>query len=181
MDENEKTINETNDKSNEKKSVPGFLKSVIIEYKVLFIIMLTIIIVYNVTFRVFLQMVTVPSESMENTIQVGDHAIGVRNADIERQDIIIFWCESEQSVYIKRVIGIPGDKVEITPDSVIVNGAKLDEPYLKEKIDDDDPLVCELAENEYFVMGDNRYGSIDSREFGPVKESDIQSKVIKIY
>lgn len=111
----------------------------------------------------------VPSESMEDTIQVGDRIIGYRlsylNKDPVRGDIAIFrFPDDETQLYIKRIIGMPGDTVEIREGKVYLNGADqpLDEPYVK-----DTPTgnygPYQVPENGYFMMGDNRNRSADSR------------------
>lgn len=89
----------------------------------------------------------------------------------ERGDIVVFHYPLEpESDFIKRVIGVPGDVVEITNQQVYVNAQALNEPYINEPCD---PSHCrddrwELDAGQYFVMGDNRNASRDSRAFGPV-------------
>ena len=83
---------------------------------------------------------------------------------------------------IKRVIGLPGDVVEIRDRLVYVNGAALDEPYIKEPCQRRcRDAVWTLGEGEYFVMGDNRNNSNDSRAFGPVPLGNIVGEVIFRY
>ncbi len=111
----------------------------------------------------------VPTESMEDTIYVGDRVIGLRPAYAistpQRQDIIIFkYPDDETQLYVKRVIGLPGDTVVIRAGKVYLNGAStpLDEPYVKSS-EKDDYGPYTVPENCYFVMGDNRDHSWDSR------------------
>jgi signal peptidase I len=91
----------------------------------------------------------------------------------ERGDIVVFhYPGNPQEDYIKRVIGMPGDLVELRDARVYVNGEVLDEPYINEACI---PSICrdnrwEIGENQYFVMGDNRNASSDSRSFGPVDQ-----------
>lgn len=124
----------------------------------------------------------IPSESMENTIMTGDRVFGFRlaygiNADIfgnhisrkmkdpERFDIIIFkYPDDESQLFIKRLIGLPGETVEIRDGKVYINGAQkpLDDSFVPETPRGDyGPYV--VPENSYFMLGDNRENSRDSR------------------
>jgi signal peptidase I len=82
--------------------------------------------------------------------------------------------------FVKRVIGVPGDRVEIRRGTVYVNGRPLDEPYITVQ-DTSDMRQLVLKEKEYFVLGDNRRGSNDSRSWGPVPEEHILGKVWIVY
>ena len=82
--------------------------------------------------------------------------------------------------FVKRVIGVPGDRVEIRKGTVYVNGQSLDEPYITAH-DPSDMSERFLSEKEYFVLGDNRRGSNDSRNWGPVHEELILGKVWIVY
>lgn len=111
----------------------------------------------------------IPSGSMENTIMTGDRVFGNRLAyrfgEPERGDIVIFkYPDNEEELYIKRVIGLPGDKVEIRDGLVYLNDSAkpLEEPYLKETpVGDYGPY--QVPEDGYFMLGDNRNWSKDSR------------------
>lgn len=111
----------------------------------------------------------IPSPSMEDTIMVGDRVLGFRFSywfdDPQRGDIVIFkFPDDERELYVKRVIGLPGDTVEIRAGLVYLNGAAepMAEPYLREPaVGDYGPY--EVPEGYYFVMGDNRNSSYDSR------------------
>ncbi|MBO6133255.1 MAG: signal peptidase I [Lachnospiraceae bacterium] len=110
---------------------------------------------------------TVPSSSMEKTIMTNDRIIGLRFAyikdDPERGDIIIFKYPDDESIlYIKRIIGMPGETVEIRNGVVEIDGEPLDEPYLTVHTEGTwGPY--EVPEGHYFMMGDNRNNSADSR------------------
>ena len=113
----------------------------------------------------------IPSGSMENTIMTNDKLIALRTSywfnDPERGDIIIFkYPDNEEEWYIKRVIALPGETVEVRGGKVYINQSKtpLDEPYIKEEpVDDFGPYT--VPKNGYFVMGDNRNNSNDAREW----------------
>lgn len=112
----------------------------------------------------------VPTGSMIKTIMPGDRVIGSRLAyhfeDPKRSDIIIFHAPDEpETLYVKRIIGLPGDKVTIRDSHVYLNDAEtpLDEPYLKEPMKPAATQEFEVPAGAYFCMGDNRNGSIDAR------------------
>ena len=110
---------------------------------------------------------TVPTSSMENTIMAGDRVIGSRlyytRHDPERGDIIMFDYPDDPSIlYIKRVIGLPGDHIEITGGVVYLNGEPLDEPYLN-VVTEGEWGPYDVPPGCYFMMGDNRNDSADSR------------------
>lgn len=101
----------------------------------------------------------------------------------ERGSVLIFKFPQDTSKYfIKRVIGLPGEKVAISAGAVTIynpahpEGLKLDEPYVK--LTKDDTATYTLNPGEYFVMGDNRFGSADSRIWGPVPTKDIVGRPI---
>jgi len=105
----------------------------------------------------------IPSASMENTLTVKDRIIGCKyDRDYHRGDIVIFHY-NEKKYYIKRIIGIENDVVEIKNHEVYVNGKLLHEPYIKEKIEETDYMKYVVPENSYFFLGDNRNDSEDSR------------------
>ena len=111
----------------------------------------------------------IPSGSMENTIMVGDQIFGSRLSyvfgDPERGDIVIFrYPDNEEELFIKRVIGLPGEKVEIIDGKVYINDSQepLNEDYLKEEPEGSfGPYY--VPEGCYFMLGDNRNWSKDSR------------------
>ncbi|HEY7975512.1 MAG TPA: signal peptidase I [Ktedonobacterales bacterium] len=99
----------------------------------------------------------------------------------QRGDVIVFRPPSAPTErYIKRVIGLPGDTITLTPDQVIVNGVTLDEPYITAappgESENPEPQTFKLSETQYFVMGDNRTNSEDSRFFGPITQHAIIGK-----
>jgi len=99
---------------------------------------------------------------------------------IQRGDIIVFRYPRDISKsYIKRVIGVAGDRVRIVNGKVYVNGQALDEDYVPSDYADDRPYAeLVVPRNTYFVLGDHRTMSSDSREFGPVNERYIYGKAV---
>lgn len=130
----------------------------------------------------------VPSGSMETTIMTGSRMMGLRVtywfSDPQRGDIIVFKYPDDPSEnFVKRVIGTPGDTVEIIGGVTYVNGEKLDEPYLKETPVPRDFGPYEVPEDSYFVMGDNRNNSNDARFWKNtyVPRSSVLGKALFVY
>lgn len=134
---------------------------------------------------------TVPTGSMEHTIEPGDDLFGLRLTyhftDVKRGDIIIFrFPDDESQKYVKRVIGLPGEKVSIQEGKVYIDDSDtpLEEPYLKEKwVQAAGPMEFEVPAGCYFVMGDNRNDSYDSRYWSNtyVSTEEIIGKAYMIY
>jgi signal peptidase I, bacterial type len=127
---------------------------------------------------------SVEGSSMEPTLYNGDQLIVEKFSyyfhDPERYDVIVFPF-SENVSYIKRIIGVPGDIIQIKNGVIYLNGEEMDEHYGKEELIREPGLAEEeivLNEDEYFVLGDNRNASVDSRkeEVGIIKRSQIQGK-----
>ena len=124
----------------------------------------------------------VTGPSMEPTILHGDRLVGSRldagNITLKRGDIVVIdrRRKSSDEWAVKRIVALPGEKIEVEAiGSVLVNGRPLEEPYCKMDCDRDNeaqrPLV--VPENHYYVMGDNRANSLDSRAYGPVPRGRI--------
>ena len=104
--------------------------------------------------------------------------------NIERGDMVVFWFPGDQSKsYIKRVIGLPGDTVVIEAGTVHVNGEPLFEPYVPEEFHDRHTRQAPLKipPDQYFVLGDHRSSSNDSRNWGPVHRRYIYGKAVFVY
>ena len=98
-----------------------------------------------------------------------------------RGEVIVFhFPEDPTRDFVKRVIGVPGDRISLRNGEVFLNGSRLEEPYITSKGNSNADVV-ELEEKEYFVLGDNRRGSNDSRNWGPVPEENILGKVWLVY
>ena len=110
----------------------------------------------------------VPTGSMQSTIMIGDRLIGNRLAylfsDPKRGDIVMFlWPDDESEIFIKRVIGLPGDTVQVLGGQLYINGERYEEDYLNEEMRNEDTELFTVPEDCYFMMGDNRNNSRDSR------------------
>lgn len=142
-----------------------------------------------------LQAFYIPSESMVNTLHVDDRVLvnklSYRFGDVERGDIIVFerppGAGGDIDDFIKRVIALPGETVTLVNGQVFIDGVLLDEPYVEGVqtnpsaaaiisrgcTNTPGPDRCTVAEGWFFVMGDNRNSSVDSRSFGPIVEDTI--------
>ena len=122
---------------------------------------------------------------MEPALKDGDRIIIDRGFEkLERGDIVVFYFPLDQSKsYIKRIIALPNETVEIRDGVVILNGKTFDEPYLDAKTNQSKRSLMELKvpEDAYFVIGDNRDNSSDSRLWGPVQRKLIYGKYVKKY
>jgi signal peptidase I len=142
----------------------------------------------------------IPTSSMEETLLVGDFLLvnkfiyGSKLPFTEIRlpklrgpktgDIIVFKHPTEGKDFIKRCIGLPGDKVEIRNDVVFVNDSPLDEPYkilhgYGGSMSNFGPVT--VPEGHLFMMGDNRHNSYDSRSWGPLDQTHVKGKAMVIY
>jgi signal peptidase I len=103
--------------------------------------------------------------------------------NIDRGDTVVFWFPGDPTKsYIKRVIGMPGDRVEVDDGKVIVNGQALVENYVPPEFRDQSSMPARMVpEDEYFVLGDHRSSSNDSRAWGMVPRRYIYGKAVFIY
>jgi signal peptidase I len=190
MEENRKEIepyNEVGDikgadkKQNGKRKVLSILLDVII-YALIIYTCIYLIPTYVI------QRTIVDGPSMEDTLHNGDHLmvekISYRLDQLNRFDIIVFYPHGRDSdeYYVKRIIGLPGETIQIIGSDIYINGEVLKENYGKEPITyaglAAEPLT--LGDDEYFVMGDNREVSLDSRyeEVGVVPKENIGGRAI---
>lgn len=131
----------------------------------------------------------VPTGSMENTIMPGDRLIGNRLAYLkegpQRGDIVVFhYPDNEKELFVKRVIGLPGESVHIEDAKVYIDGVELEEPYLKEEWTiATGTYDFEVPEDCYLMLGDNRNNSKDARywENKYVNIDKILGKALFIY
>ena len=131
------------------------------------------------------QRTMVSGSSMETTLQDGDNLIvdkiSYRFRDPKRYDIIVFPYKYEENTYfIKRIIGLPGETIQVTDGKIYINGQVLDESYGREVLKSggiaETPIT--LGEDEYFVMGDNRNNSQDSRvsDVGAIHRDELMGR-----
>jgi signal peptidase I len=151
----------------------------------------------------------IPTGSMENNLLIGDHllvnkfvfgpsAFGERPVlpmrDIRRHDVVVFkYPDEPERDFIKRVVGLPGETLELRNKKVFINGQPLDEPYVHflEPASESQEVTSfdvrerygpvRVPEGQYFVMGDNRDNSQDSRYWGFLPRDYIKGKALMIY
>lgn len=120
--------------------------------------------------------VRVDGESMKNTLKNGDILLLYKLGSINRLDIIVLDEEKDNEKIIKRVIGLPGETVAIKKGKIYINDKVIDDEYAYGETSDYDKVT--LEDDEYFILGDNRLISKDSRYFGPIKENEIKGKIV---
>lgn len=169
-------------KNEEDESLGRFILDIII-------IMAIIVGIYYLLFSFVFSNETVSGPSMEPTFQDKDRIVALRHFDLKRNDIVILKAPDEKNaLYIKRVIGLPGDMVTSKNDKLYINGKQVDEPYLHNSLESQAHKQGELytnnftlrrrvPKNSYFVMGDHRNVSKDSRYFGFIKRKAIVGEV----
>ncbi len=151
------------------------------------IVVIMIMIIVNYSRKHLFCFNYIMSSSLENTLMTDDIVFSTRlTDDIDRYEIVSFnfYVDRDSSVYIKRVIGLPGDTVEILNGDVYVNGEKIKDEYVYN--DPYNGALCvgykkyEVPEDSYFMMGDNRHNSYDSRYWDNpfVKKEDIIAKAL---
>jgi signal peptidase I len=124
----------------------------------------------------------IPSQSMVPTLKVQDRVLVnkfiYRFSEPERRDIVVFQSvEGGGEDLIKRVVGLPGDEIAVRGGRLFVNGEPQTEPYVNKKFPDRSTFApTRVPKGHYFMMGDNRANSRDSRFFGPVPEKNIEGE-----
>ena len=157
--------------------IKEFLKDTTKYLIIIVIILFIMLFVFSVT--------QVVGDSMYPTLKDGEvlilNKLKYKFSDIKREDIISLKY-ADTKYLIKRVIGLPGDKVEIISNKLYINGIEYQEEYLKEDLNYKDFKLSDLGYNEipkdmYLVLGDNREISLDSRKIGLIKKTDINGKI----
>jgi signal peptidase I len=161
------------------------------------IIILAIIIIFVSIFlirNIFFQSFVVGGDSMVPTFNSDKQLlINKFSKNFSHGDIVVYEADTSvkvlgaydgpiRQIYIKRIIALPGEKIEIKNGQVLINGEVVDESYIQGKtmINDDETInySLTLGNDQYFVMGDNREQSMDSRISGPVEKQDIIGKIL---
>lgn len=183
--ETKESVQDSTEPEGKKKG--SVIKSVLIElciYAVIFVVCIWIMPRYVYCRNV------VTGSSMCDTLQQGDHLITEKVSyelgDPKRFDVVVLephvlYSADPDELYVKRVIGLPGETIEIKGNDIFINGKKLEEHYGREPIYDEFYYPeRKLGDDEYFVMGDNRNVSRDSRDetVGPIRREYIQGKVV---
>lgn len=142
-----------------------------------------IFIVTFIGFLVFLHFIRFPDvngDSMLPTYQHEDVVVTFYTKSVDVNDIAIIWCEPLNEYIVKRVIGVPGDHIEIKDGHVYRNDIRLFETYINEQdwFVSEDTVDIIVPSGEVFVLGDNRKTSADSRLFGTLKQNDIFGVVL---
>ncbi len=175
------------DEEKKKRSPVSYVVEIVV-YIALFVFCLYVVPNY------ILQRTVVSGDSMKDTLKEDESLlvdkISYKFKDPERYDVIVFYPKGRDvdEYYVKRIYGLPGETIQIKGDDVYINDEKIEDPYARDGIED--PGVAaepfKLGEDEYFVMGDNRQMSLDSREPlvdgdpdapGPVKFENISGRV----
>lgn len=127
------------------------------------------------------RVIYVTTGSMSPTIEPGDrllvHLSAYGVAPPRRGDIVAFQDVTHGDYEVKRVIGVGGDEVIVGAGVVLLNGRRLDEPYIAEPMLREIPVGYRLEADQLFVMGDNRNGSEDSRDFGPIRRRQLMGRL----
>lgn len=152
-----------------------------------------------VVYQYVAQPFKVDGSSMQHTLEDGERVWMWKLSDIERFDVVIFPQPNpapgfEPKLYVKRVIGVPGDRISYKADQLYINGEAVSEPYLDEKANEyHGPLFTEdfemvsvtgeevVPEGKFFVLGDNRQNSVDGRAFGLIDADSVIGEATFIY
>ena len=167
---------------------PGIIREILGRiFYIIVILVLTYVIITYVG-----QRTSVSGSSMETTLSDGDQLLvdklSYRFQDPKRFDIIVFPYQYEENVYyIKRIIGLPGETVQVKDGYVYINGEKLESDIYGKEVMQSAGIAAEpitLGDDEYFVLGDNRNNSSDSRDpsVGILKRKDLLGRAwVRIY
>jgi len=152
-------------------------------WEILKIVIIALVIVIPIRYFLF-QPFIVNGQSMEPNFENSNYLIvdelSFRFRDPQRGEVVVFrYPKNISQRFIKRIIGLPGDKIEVKAGSIMVNDQVLDESkYLPSGVQTPGNIQTSLNENEYFVLGDNRISSFDSRQWGLLPRKNIIGRVL---
>ena len=152
-------------------------------WEILKIVIIALVIVIPIRYFLF-QPFIVKGQSMEPNFEDSNYLIvdelSYRFRDPQRGEVVVFrYPKNISQRFIKRIIGLPGDKIEVKAGSIMVNDQVLDESkYLPSGVQTPGNIQTSLNENEYFVLGDNRISSFDSRQWGLLPRKNIIGRVL---
>ena len=160
----------------------AFFSFFLFVWEILKIVLIALVIVIPIRYFLF-QPFIVKGQSMEPNFENSNYLIvdelSYRFRDPQRGEVVVFrYPKNISQRFIKRIIGLPGEKIEIEAGVVMVNGKILDESkYLLLGVQTSGDIQISLDENEYFVLGDNRISSFDSRQWGTLPRKNIIGRV----
>ena len=134
------------------------------------IILIIIVRIYIIT------PVRVDGASMNQNLNDGDILLLYKMAKIDRFDVVVLDEEYDNEIIIKRIIGLPGETIEIKDNKIYIDNVEMPDEYAYGDTSDYEKTT--LGEDEYFILGDNRLISKDSRYFGPIKKSEIMGEAV---
>ncbi|WEV50304.1 signal peptidase I [Lactobacillus sp. ESL0731] len=175
-------------KQNEEESLGKFILDVVV-------MMVVILGIFWLVFTYALSNDSVSGPSMQPTFENNDRLISVRHFEPKRNDVVVLLAPKAANdvpgaLYIKRIIGLPGDKLVSKNDKMYINGKLFKEPYLDNSLKQADNaagqtyttnFTYKVPKGYYWVMGDHRDISKDSHIFGPVKRNALVGKVVLRY
>ena len=181
----EERLQSRKDKSKQKKKLHPIIEEIVSWIWSILVAATIMFLLYVFVGRPF----TVSGQSMYPTLHNGDHMIMSKLGGINRFDVVILKAPDEDKEYIKRVIGMPGDTVEVKGGVLYINGKQVEQPFINSNSDKktvyiDDFTLKQLTgedkvpEGKYFVMGDNRGVSKDSRMIGFIDQASIEGKAV---
>lgn len=148
--------------------------------------LLIIVVVLTLLHFFVISIFIVDGASMDPTFATGEFAlldkISYTLSNPQRGDVVVlnYPGDPANKRYVKRVVGLPGETIEVEHGNVYINSQKLSETYLPADIETDKDGSWKLSQDEYFTMGDNRPNSNDSRYFGPVEKRFLVGKTVWI-